>query len=137
MISDRDDDAAVNDIITLTGLSKVTHWKFPNINYCPHPNCHEDFETQAEAINHYSSMHSDQAILCSICDEPIYTYSIDGFKEHFRNSHPDSQIPIGFNETSDNRTNDQMSQQIDEVRLNSFLIIEHFYFFSQFDSTFN
>lgn len=117
MISERNDDATVNDLITLTGLAKVTHWKFPEINYCPHPNCEEDFETRAEAIIHYK-MHSDHAILCSICQKPIYTYSIDGFKEHYRNFHTIQEVPYGFNETSDNHINDQMPQQINEVSPN-------------------
>lgn len=101
-------------IVNLCGLGKVTNWKFPNINYCPHPSCQEEFANRAEAINHFRLMHSQCVILCPDCGKPIFTYSVDGFKEHYRNSHPDAQIPYDFNGTS---TNNQMPQLNDEVEL--------------------
>lgn len=120
MPSETDIDAMTNDIITLTGLEITTLWKFPQINYCPHPSCQEDFEDRSEAISHFISKHSDHAILCSICipPKPVYTYSIDGFTQHYRNHHPDADIPYGFNESSDNHASDQMQQKNDEVRGN-------------------
>lgn len=118
VVSERDDAGTTNDMITLTGLGKITHWHFPNINYCPHPNCQEDFENSSAAKIHYQEHHAMNAILCLVCLVPIYSYSIDGYIVHYRNAHPNEVIPFGFNDTSDNTANDQVSQQINQVRLN-------------------
>lgn len=39
MLAEQDNSAAADDTIKLTGLERVTYWTFPQINYCPHPNC--------------------------------------------------------------------------------------------------
>lgn len=135
--SAENEDATINDTITLFGLGKTTNWTFPpEINYCPHPSCQEEFENRAEAINHFRSMHSQSVILCSECSKPIFTYSIDGFKEHYRNSHPDAKIPYDFNETS---TNDRMPLNNDEVVLQCFLANRSFEYpiFHQFQFKFS
>lgn len=118
MLSERDNSAAVNDVITLTGLDRITYWKFPQINCCPKPSCQKEFENRCETIKHFSSEHSDQSILCSVCvpQQPIYTCSIYGFKLHYRQNHPNAKIPYDFDETNDDHADDQMPQQIDEVR---------------------
>lgn len=117
MLAEQDNSAAADDTIKLTGLERVTYWTFPQINYCPHPNCQKDFENRSETISHFEAAHSDHAILCSVCvpQKPIYTYSIDGFKVHYRNNHPNAEIPYGFDESTDDQANGQMPQQIDEV----------------------
>lgn len=92
----------MDDIVFLFGLGKKTQWKFPKISYCPHPSCQEEFENRNQAIDHFRCVHSQSVILCSECFKPIFTYSIDGFKEHYRSSHPDAEIPYDFNETSTN-----------------------------------
>lgn len=70
----------------------------------------------------------DLILLCLLrqCKQPVYTYSIDGFKEHYRISHPDAVIPAEFNETHDDHANEHMTQQIDQVGLLMFFILEPF-----------
>lgn len=68
-------------MITLTAGSRVTHWRFPKENWkrCHQRLCNLKFETRLDAINHYKSEHSNNAICCKLCDKPIVVYGITYF----------------------------------------------------------
>lgn len=120
-MTEQDNSAVVDDTILLSGLDRTTFWKFPQQNFCPHPYCQKDFENRSEAIGHFKSEHAKYAILCSVCEpqKPIYTYSRVGFKAHYRNHHPNAEIPFGFGEPDDDdddQENGETPEQNDEVR---------------------
>lgn len=61
--------------------SKVVKWRFPNTSKCPIKSCKNNYETKALALKHFQREHAPDAVLCQICDKPVYTKS---FREHTR-----------------------------------------------------
>lgn len=91
-----------DDPITLSGCGQVTYWRFPtNMTRCPLLSCQETYPTRSATMNHFKIFHAKNAILCHLCDKPIFTYSFEGFNEHFRRFHATEPLPFPSKETVD------------------------------------
>lgn len=102
----------VDDLITLEGSGHITQWRFPsNITRCPVHNCRETFEVRSAGIAHYKEKHAKGAILCLLCDKPIYAPNVLTFVNHCRDRHQGEQIPYDFNKKS---TKSQVSVQMND-----------------------
>lgn len=53
--------------------------------------------TNSAAIIHYKEEHASNAILCYICDRPIYAKQPKDFQIHYDTTHPDADMPFIFN----------------------------------------
>lgn len=92
------DDEEVDDLIQLTAECGIrTEWQFPRLKHCPVVNCCAKFGHRSQAIFHYRKFHSN-AILCTICDKPISAKSLHNFSKHFKNVHPDEELPANVME---------------------------------------
>lgn len=93
------DDDKHDDLITLRGGGQITQWKFPeNIKNCPIHNCDTRFAVRSDAIEHFKQQHTGQSIYCSICDKPIATSGLFGFKMHYFQVHPNEELPEKSND---------------------------------------
>lgn len=66
------------------------------------------FDSRPDAIIHYKQRHAIHSVLCQFCNKPIrIDIQCDGFAKHFRNMHPDQEIPYGLGKRT-NRSTDQV-----------------------------
>lgn len=87
----------VDDLITLNGCGKITHWLFPKRQtHCPIETCGAAFGTFSDAIQHFKREHSNNSIFCYLCQKPILVnYSAD-FMRHYQQKHPGQKSPYSF-----------------------------------------
>lgn len=96
--SSYDEDDSENDLFILTGLGRVTEYRFPLITYCPIPTCRVLFGIRSDALTHFRKRHElDKIICCVVCKTPIPT---SGLELHYVQEHPHSDISINFDRKS-------------------------------------
>lgn len=78
-----------NDLITLTGMNKISTWRFPNTTNCPLFRCEFKSKSRSQAIKHYRSNHASTSVLCFLCKKPISVKNnTTNYRTHFKNIHP-------------------------------------------------
>lgn len=85
-----------DDLITLTGLNKISTWRFPaNLKKCPLFRCKAEFKKRSLAIAHYKAHHASTSVLCFICKKPISVKNntknsscATNYRTHFKRMHP-------------------------------------------------
>lgn len=87
--ANKDDD----DLITLSGLGKITQWKFPkNVTQCPMHCCNFKFEMRATGISHFKQLHAKYTILCTICNKIVSSRQRQQICKHFDKMHPNEDM---------------------------------------------
>lgn len=86
------------DLITLSGCSRITKWKFP-LNQTRCPVCRLVFVQRSDTIAHYKDRHAQGSLLCPICIKPICVRGNADFKKHYQRLHPNNELPYGMNKT--------------------------------------
>lgn len=73
-------------------------------------------------IVHYKKKHADQAILCPICNVPIFAKLTISYKLHFTRVHPDIEFPL-----EDMGEDEDIVEEDDtDLRVNCFLSVLNF-----------
>lgn len=91
---DHDDE---DDVITLNGCGRISHWKFPaDLTNCPVFKCNAEFGLRSDAIDHYKKCHAMNAIYCSMCEKPIAAYTLSNLKAHYTRMHPGIDFILNF-----------------------------------------
>lgn len=89
------DDNSINDMITLFGCGKTSQWRFPlKLKYCPAINCTKIFKSRSDAIVHYQQSHANNAVFCTICNQPVSASHKSLFIKHYTTNHPDVEFPL-------------------------------------------
>lgn len=89
-----------DDAIILTGCGQITQWIWPkDLQRCYVQRCRSNIKNRREAINHYRDTHANTAVLCPLCDKPIYAPWPNKYKLHFDRIHPNVAIPFDFKGT--------------------------------------
>lgn len=111
-----EDNKAVNDLIKLEGFEQITYWRFPeNMTSCPIKGCKRAFQYRSSAIEHYQKIHATDSILCTICDKPVASLYISFFVKHFREKHPDVELPDNIREKLKEETLQNDSVNMDDA----------------------
>lgn len=98
-LSNKPDERNEDDLITLNGCGKITHWQFPGRQtHCPIETCGAAFGTSSDAIQHYKKEHSNNSIFCYLCEKPILVNHSADFMRHYRQKHPGQESPFSFDE---------------------------------------
>lgn len=89
------DSTKEDDLIILGELTgyRTKRWRFPQTEHCPKTKCAKEFETRAEAINHYRTKHAKYDILCGICKKLISVSGAFNLTRHYLCKHPGNAIP--------------------------------------------
>lgn len=85
-----------DDLITLTGLNRISTWRFPiNLKECPLRTCRIRFKSRSLAIAHYKSNHASTSVLCFLCKKPISSKcGATNYIKHFKRLHPHVKISL-------------------------------------------
>lgn len=85
----KDNTDQTDDLITLTGLNKVSTWRFPpNLKKCPLFRCGSEFKSRSLAIAHYKANHAATSVQCFLCKKVISVSNTANYRTHFNRVHP-------------------------------------------------
>lgn len=74
---------------------------------------------RSDVIVHYKKKHADQAILCPICNVPIFAKLTISYKLHFTRVHPDIEFPLEDMDEGE----DIVEEDDTDLRVNCFLSV--------------
>lgn len=102
-----DENGKGSDWIELSGMGKITRWKFPMLRTCPVLTCISAFDSRTATIRHYREEHAADVILCYLCDWPV---DANDFQMHFRLIHPNEMNPFNFDSSSSESAQTETTQ---------------------------
>lgn len=85
-------------MIQLKGCGEIVNWTFPKTDWqkCQIFGCRSQFQCRSDAIAHFKAYHTENSVLCLICNKPIRANYPANFRLHYRTSHPNVKIPYEF-----------------------------------------
>lgn len=82
-----------DDLIELKGGGSITIYRFPQTTSCPARGCTLDSGFRSRAIDHFRRKHANDHVFCVECDKIIGAKSLDTFVSHYKNIHPNAELP--------------------------------------------